>query len=30
MPNGSVRRFDAQLTDQVQPDDLIFVRESLL
>ena len=30
MPNGNVRRFDAQLTDQVQPDDLIFVRESLL
>jgi polysaccharide biosynthesis/export protein len=29
-PNGVVRKLDAQLTDLVQPDDLIFIRESLL
>ena len=29
-PDGTVRRLDAQLTDPVQPDDVIYVRESLL
>jgi polysaccharide export outer membrane protein len=27
--NGAVNKFDAQLTDPVQPDDVIYVRESL-
>jgi polysaccharide export outer membrane protein len=29
MPDGTVRRLDAELTDPVQPDDVIYVRESL-
>jgi polysaccharide export outer membrane protein len=29
LPNGSVVRLDAQLTDPVQPDDVIYVKESL-
>jgi polysaccharide export outer membrane protein len=28
-PNGAVSKMDAQLTDPVQPDDVIYVRESL-
>jgi polysaccharide biosynthesis/export protein len=27
--NGGVRKFDVNLTDPVQPDDVIYVRESL-
>src|SRR5216683_5339500 len=29
MPDGTVQRLDAQLADPVQPDDVIYVRESL-
>jgi polysaccharide export outer membrane protein len=29
MPDGSVRRIEAQLTDALQPDDVVYVRESL-
>ena len=29
MPDGTVRRIDAQLEDPVRPDDVIYVRESL-
>jgi polysaccharide biosynthesis/export protein len=29
MPDGAVAKFDAQLPDPVQPDDVIYVRESL-
>jgi polysaccharide export outer membrane protein len=28
-PDGSVRKLDAKLTDRVQPDDVIYVGESL-
>jgi polysaccharide export outer membrane protein len=29
MPDGAVRKLDAQLTDPLQPDDVVYVRESL-
>jgi len=29
MPDGGVKRIDARLADQIQPDDVIYVRESL-
>ena len=29
MPDGGVKRIDARLADQLQPDDVIYVRESL-
>ena len=29
MPDGAIAKLDAQLTDPVRPDDVIYVRESL-
>jgi polysaccharide export outer membrane protein len=29
VPNGAVQKLDAQLTDPVEPDDVIYVKESL-
>jgi len=29
MPDGTLKKFDAQLTDPLRPDDVIYVRESL-